>query len=135
MEIHYKIPERVQRATFDMIFRSAVQIGYISSNVTVKKSGGKSEIVNRAILCLKSPVVTFVKVFTLLKIDNSSTESVNISNPKLILDYNCFSEHKVESIYFVEKLLYIDHIQYLFISCCTTVAISMENSNISTVSR
>jgi len=63
MEIHYKIPERVQRATFDMIFRNAVQIGYISSNVTVNKSGGKSEIVNCATQCLKSPVVIFFKGF------------------------------------------------------------------------
>jgi len=45
MEVHYKIPEHVQRATLDMIFRNAVQIGYISSNITVKTWGTKSEIV------------------------------------------------------------------------------------------
>jgi len=35
------------------------------------------------------------KVFNLLKIDNSSSQSVNKSNPKLVLEYNCFYEHKV----------------------------------------
>jgi len=50
MEIHYKIPEHIQRATIDIIFRDADQIIYTSPNISVKKSGGKTEFVNKFII-------------------------------------------------------------------------------------
>jgi len=49
MEIHYKIPEHIQRATIDIIFRNAVQIKYINPNISLRESGGKSEFVNKFI--------------------------------------------------------------------------------------
>jgi len=100
MKIHYRIPENVNRATIDIIFRDALQIRYISPDISVKKSGGESEIVK----FFKGSIETYTnylvffnfEVFNLLKVDNSSSERVNHSNTKLVLDYNrLIDRHKV----------------------------------------